>query len=214
MHGLGLKCQPFHRFSSRVKEICLDEKISNNKVSSLLWESPNSVKWQKKRLRQKGTSPLSLILDGFEGIAKLPLETGWWFKYDCFPILAVYVIVECHSWRGFSTFPRSNVRTRQKGPSPLLLILAGFWGDSQNTGRHCVWLKYDWFSIDVFGWINGGHCPSHSLWSGFRTFGQKAYFSFPKNAKGDKGYEGRWKGLKGDANRGVKGVYHLNWRNS
>ena len=30
MHGLGLKCQPFHRFSSRVKEICLDEKISNN----------------------------------------------------------------------------------------------------------------------------------------------------------------------------------------
>ena len=81
---------------------------------------------KKKRLRQKGTSPLSLILDGFEGIAKLPLETGWWFKYDCFPILAVYVIVECHSWRGFSTFPRSNVRTRQKGPSPLLLILAGF----------------------------------------------------------------------------------------
>ena len=38
----------FFLFSSRVIEILVDERISNNKG---LWEVPNSVKWQKKGIK-------------------------------------------------------------------------------------------------------------------------------------------------------------------
>ena len=77
--------------------------------------------------QKRDPTSFSLILDGFEGIAKLSSMTGWWRLYDKYQIDAVYASVKCLSWY-FSTFASSNFWTQKRGPSPFSLISAGFEG--------------------------------------------------------------------------------------
>ena len=81
----------------------------------------------EKRARQRGPCPLSLIFNQFlEASSLLPPVTMKSLKYDQFLIDAVDASLECHSWLTFSILSRSNIGARQRGLSPLLLILAGF----------------------------------------------------------------------------------------
>ena len=79
-----------------------------------------------EKRRDKGDHALlSLIFNQFlEASSLLPPVTMKSLKYDQFLMDAADASLECHSCLTFSLL--SNIGARQRGLSPLLLILAGF----------------------------------------------------------------------------------------